>query len=194
MAFPNQQLFLDRFIARSKADYKDNPSFLERLNSLTLSDVTFSNLRKVSIPGGGVRHITDLEMPEVFVATDLQYLPGDFALHGVAALETTVVFLKDDLAMKTTPGIYLIFSADGLKKEGAILVGKGDKDQATVFNLIKTKSLFTLVDSELKVDAGVNKVTINSDTIVGSLTVIESKDPFNAIHDGTFKHDGTLTY
>lgn len=194
MAFPNQQLFLDRFIARNKIDYKDNPAFLERLNSLTLSDVIFTNFRKNVLPSGTVHHLTDMEMVGVFTAVDQDYLPGRYPDHGVAALASPDVMTTAEVAMLNIPGVYLVYSADGLTKEGAVLVAKGEVNKQNVLDIIKAKSLFTLLDQNIVVDAGVTKVTIDSSTVIGTLTVIESKDPANAIHDATFVHDGTLTY
>lgn len=194
MAFPNQQLFLDRFIARNKVDYKDNPAFLERLNSLTLDDIIFTNFRKNVLPSGTVHHLTDMEMPGIFTAVDQDYLPGRYPDHGVASLATEEVLTKEAVSMLNIPGVYLVLSADGLTKEGAVLVGKGDVNKQNVLDIVKTKSLFALLDQNITINAGVTKVTIDSATVIGTLTVIESKDPANAIHDGTFKHDGTLKY
>lgn len=194
MAFPNQQLFLDRFIARNKVDYKDNPAFLERLNSLTLADVIFTNFRKNVLPSGTVHHSYDMEMPGVFIAVDQDYLPGRYPDHGVASLGSPEVLTKEALSMLNTPGVYLVVSADGLTKEGAVLVGKGDVNKENVLDIIKTKSLFALLDQNITINTGVTKVTIDSSSVIGTLSVIESKDPANAVHDGTFKHDGVLTY
>lgn len=194
MAFPNQQLFLDRFIARNKIDYKNNPAFLERLNSLTLSDVIFTNFRKNTLPSGTVHHLTDMEMPGVFTAVNQDYLPGRYPDHGVAALGSPDVMSAEDVALLSTPGVYLVYSADGLTKEGAVLVAKGEANKQNVLDIIKAKSLFVLLDQNIKIDDDVKTVVIDSDTIIGSLTVIESKDPRNAIHDGTFTRDGTIAY
>lgn len=194
MAFPNQQLFLDRFIARNKIDYKDNPAFLERLNSLTLADVIFTNFRENILPSGTTHHLIDMEMPGVFTAVDQDYLPGRYPDHGVAALGSPDILSAEDVALLSVPGVYLVFSADGLTKEGAVLVAKGEVNKQNVLDIIKAKSLFELLDQNIEIDDDIKTVVIKSGTIIGSLTVIEGKDPGNAIHDGTFARDGTIAY
>lgn len=191
MAFPNQQLFLDRFIARNKKDYKDNPGFLLKLESLKLEDVVFSNFKKVEV-NGVTHHTTDMEAKGVFVAVNQDYIPAYFPMHGVAILNTEEVLEINAISMLTDPGLYLFNNKQIVS--GAVLVKKGERTKANVLTIIKAKSLFELTDADITINDLVTEVIINSFTIISKLFIVESKDPDNAVHDSTFLHDGTLTY
>lgn len=191
MAFANQQLFLDRFKARNKKDYPNNPEFLAKLNNLKLEDITFNNFQKVTA-NNVVHHVVDLTAPNVVIAVNQDFIPADFAKHGTATLNDPKVLNANDLSMRTDPGIFLIDN-NGVSA-GALLVKKDEKNKANVLSIVKAATLYELTDADITVNSTVTEVTISSFSVVGKLFVVESKDPANALHDGTFVHDGTLTY
>jgi hypothetical protein len=195
MTFPNQQLFLERFVATNKVRYSDKPQFVNLLNSLTLDAITFSNPRKETLPSGEVKHLTDMAVPGAFNAFNQKFLPGNYPDHGVAMLVSPDPLSTDDLPKELTPGIYWQFTGVGEEKQGAVLVPKDGKNEPAIIALIKQNCLFDLQDADITVSGDLSSVTLDSATIVGSLLVVESLGiPANAVYDGTYTFDGTLTY
>lgn len=195
MAFPNQQLFLERFVATNKVRYSDKPQFVAYLDQLSLDAITFSNPRTETLPSGEVKHLTDMAVPGVFIALNQKYIPGNYPDHGVAVLVSPIPLSADDLPKELTPGIYWQLTGVGEEKQGAVLVAKGGKTEAAIISLIKEKCLFDLQDADITVSGDLALVTIDSATIIGELVVVESLGAgAAAIHDGTWLHDGTITY
>jgi len=194
MAFPNEQLFLDRFIAYNQDRYKDEPTFVNALTALTLGQVTFSNFRKAD-NAGIITYLVDVDSPSLFTGVDQKYQPADYTANGPANLIEPTPLALADLQAKTVQGIYLL-SGEGDSVSGAVLVSKGSKDAATVLQIIKNSCKYVLADEEISIDQPVTLVTIDSHTVVGTLTIVESNGGVitDAIHDGTYLHDGTLTY
>lgn len=194
MAFPNEQLFLDRFIAYNQDRYKDEPTFVNALTALTLGQVTFSNFRKAD-NAGIITYLVDVDSPSLFTGVDQKYQPADYTANGPANLIEPTPLALADLQAKTVQGIYLL-SGGGDSVSGAVLVSKGSKDAATVLQIIKNSCKYVLADEEISIDQPVTLVTIDSHTVVGTLTIVESNGGVitDAIHDGTYLHDGTLTY
>lgn len=190
MAFPNQQLFLERFVATNKVRYSDKPQFVQFLNQLTLDQITFTNPRKDST-SGVEKHLVDMAVPGVFKALNQKFTPGNYPDHGVATLVTPTPVSIQELPGKLTPGIYWRLTGVGAQKQGAVLVPKEGKTQAAIISLIQQNCLFTLQNSEITVAGNLASVTIDSSTVIGTLVVVEMADP---IHDGTYLHDGTITY
>ena len=195
MALPNQELFLDRFIAFNKERYSSDPAVLEILNHLSLNAVVFFNPRKETLPTGEIKHTTDLEVPGVLLANDQSYLPANFPDHGVADLVTTDPIVEGDLPAIPTVGIYWTVDAEGEPKRGAVLVAKGSKNKEAIIDLVVSKCRFVLERDEVSVDDNLVSVTIDSPTIVGTLVVVESMVDLNVNHyDGVHKHDGSIKY
>lgn len=195
MAFPNQQLFLERFVATNKVRYSDKPQFIAQLDQLTLGQITFSNPRK-DTTGGIMKHLVDMAVPGVFNAFNQKFIPGNYPDHGVAILVSPDPLSATDLPKELTPGIYWLLTGVGVEKQGAVLVPKDGKTEAAIISLIKEKCLFDLQDVDIMVSGDLSSVTIDSSTIIGTLQVVESLGGSltDAIHDGTYLHDGTLTY
>jgi hypothetical protein len=194
MAFPNQQLFLDRFIAYNKNRYKDDPEIVEALNALQLGAVTFLNPRKETVDGV-TQHLTDLNVPGVLTAVNQRFIPADYPLHGVAQLVSENPLVMADLQLEMEAGVYWLRTDEDGSKVGALLVAHGEKTEANVLSLIKGKCLFDLQDSEITVNDDVTQVAIDSPTITGLLAVVESLgDITEAVYNGDFAFDGTLTY
>ena len=194
MAFPNQQLFLERFVATNKVRYSDKPQFVAYLDQLSLDAITFSNPRTETLPSGEVKHLTDMAVPGVFNALNQKYTPGNYPDHGVAVLVSPTPVSAEDLPLERTPGIYWQLTGVGEEKQGAVLLFKDGVDEPTIIALIQDNCLFDLQEADITVAVDLSTVTINSPTIVGSLVVVEMVDTPEAIHDGTYLHDGTITY
>lgn len=194
MASPNEQLFLDRFIAYNQDRYKDEQTFVNALAALTIGQVTFTNFRKTDT-AGVITYLVDVDSPSLFTGVDQKYQPADYVANGPANLIDPTPLTLAELESKTVQGIYLL-SGEGDSVSGAVLVQQGSKDAATVLQIIKTSCLFELADAEITIDQLVTSATIDSHTVVGTLTVVESNGGVitDAIHDGTYLHDGTLTY
>lgn len=194
MASPNEQLFLDRFIAYNQDRYKDEPTFVNALTALTLGQVTFSNFRKAD-NAGIITYLVDVDSPSLFTGVDQKYQPADYTANGPANLIEPTPLALADLQAKTVQGIYLL-SGEGDSVSGAVLVSNGSKNTETVLQIIKNSCKYVLVDEEITIDQQVTLATIDSHTVVGTLTIVESNGGIitDAIHDGTYLHDGTLTY
>lgn len=194
MAFPNQQLFLDRFIAYNKNRYKDDPYLVKAFGALTLSDIAFTNLRKET-KDGVTRHVTDVDAPGVFTGENQRYIPADYSLHGVAQLVSENPLALSQLRLELEAGIYWLRTDENGVKVGALLVEKGEKNVENILRLVKGKCLYDLEVSDISIDEDISQVTIDSVTITGSLQVVESLGDINeATYDGTFIFDGTLTF
>lgn len=189
MAFPNEQLFLDRFIAYNQDRYKDEPDFVTVLGTLTLGNALFTNFRK-STNAGVISYLVDVDAPDKFIGVDQKYTPADYIKQEVCTLIEPGALTLANLQIKRVQGIYLL-SGEGGSNTGVVLVPQGQKTATVVRGLVKAGCLYNLTDAQVTINAGVTTVTIDSRTVVGSLTVVEMADP---IHDGTYLHDGTLTY
>lgn len=193
MAFPNDELFLERFIAYNKQRYSSNPEFVAKLSSLTLSNTTFFNFRKVPIPGGGIAHFVDVDSPSILEGVDQEYLPADYAKHGPSKLEDETPFVKDDLKVKTVQGIYFLGTSEQ-DSVGAVVMLSGQVNPANLKQIIKEKCFFELKDSEIVVNQDMTMVTIDSRTITGVLQIVESLFDGIPRYNGVFRHDGTIAY
>jgi len=193
MAFPNDELFLERFIAYNIRRYSSDPEFVAKLQTLTLTNTTFFNFRKVQLATGGVAHYVDVNSPGILEGIDQQYLPADYTKHGPSEIEDEVPFLKEDLEVKTVQGVYFL----GTSKEdsvGAVVMLNGHVNAAELKALVKEKCLFVLQDNEIVVSNDMTYVTIDSRTINGVLKVVESLYDGVPRYNGVFRHDGTITY
>jgi len=193
MAFPNDELFLERFIAYNKRRYSSNPEFVAQLSSLTLSNTTFFNFRKVKLPSGEFAHFVDVDSPEILQGVDQQYLPADYALHGPALLVDETPYIKDDLQVKTIQGVYFLGTSEE-DSVGAVVMLQGQVSVAKLKQVIKEKCQFILQDSEITVSQDLTFVTIDSRTIGGVVQVVESLYDGVPRYNGVFRHDGTITY
>jgi len=194
MAFPNQQLFLDRFIAYNKNRYKDDPYLVKAFSNLTLSDIAFTNPRK-EVEDGVTKHVTDVDAPGVFTGVNQRYIPADYSLHGVAQLVSENPLALAQLRLELEAGVYWLRTDEDGSQVGALLVEKGEKNVENILRLVKGKCLYDLEVSDISIDADISQVTIDSVTIVGFLQVVESLGDINeAVYDGTFIFDGTLTF
>jgi hypothetical protein len=192
MAFPNEQLFLDRFIAYNQDRYKDEPDFVTVLGALTLSTIFFANFRK-SVNAGTTSYLVDVDAPDQFIGFDQHYTPADYVINEVATLVEPDPLDLVELKAKSTQGIYLLSGGSG-SSTGAVLVSNGQKTKAAVKALVKASCLYDLLDAEITIDAGVTTVSIDSHTVVGTLTVVEANVIGPPKYDGTYKYDGTITY
>jgi hypothetical protein len=194
MAFPNDQWFLDAFVTYNKNRYKDQPHFVDSLNTLTLDEVTFQNRRKNTGSSGTPFYLVDMSSPQLFVASDQQYAPGDYIADGPSSLVDETPLDLATLERRFVPGIYKI-QVDPNTVAGAVLVKAGEKNQANILQLVQDSCLYTLQNTEVTIDSGLTVATIDSNTVIGSLTIVESTNTDNAAHyDGDFFYDGTLTY
>lgn len=183
MALPNQQLFLDRFIAFNKRRYSDDPEFVAQLSTLTLSNTSFFNFREVEVSPGVFAHFFDVDSPNILEGVDQQFLPADYAKNGPADLEDETPLLKADLERKTVQGIYFLGTSEE-DSVGAVLVLNGQVNPANLKSLVKEKCFFDLQDEEITVSEDLTTVTIDSQTIEGVLQVVES------IVDGLPRYNG----
>lgn len=193
MAFPNDELFLERFIAYNKRRYSSNPEFVAKLSTLTLANTTFFNFRKVQGPGSVVVHYVDVDSPAILVGTDQQYLPADYTKHGPAELVDEAPYVKDDLQIKTVQGVYFLGTSEE-DSVGAVVMLQGQVNVPALKQLIQEKCLFILKDSEITVSEDMTFVTIDSRTIAGVVQVVESLYDGVNRYNGVFRYDGTITY
>lgn len=191
MAYPNEQLFLDRFIAYNQDRYKDEQNFVNALTALTIGQVTFTNFRKTD-DAGIVTYLVDMASPSLFTAADQKYQPADYVANGPANLIEPTPLALADLKTKAVQGIYLL-SGEGDSVSGAVLVRNGFKTAEVVLQIVKDSCKFDLTDPEITIDELVTTATIDSHTVVGSLVVVEMDEQI-PLHDGTYLHDGTITY
>lgn len=193
MAFPNDQLFLDRFIAFNKQRYADEPEFVARLQALTLSTIAFSNFRAVEVEPGVTAHFFDVDSANLLTGDDQQYLPADYAKNGTAELVEPDPVEQSVLERKSTQGIYFL----GVSAEdsvGAVLVYNGQKTVENIKTLVKENCYFELTDEEIVVNEGMTMVTIDSRTIGGILQVVEGLYDDLPRFNGQFRYDGTISY
>ena len=193
MAISKEQLFLDRFISYNVIRYQNEPDFVAVLNGLTLGTIAFTNYQKFG--GIGPTFWTvDVNSPSnKFMGTDQRYIPADFVFNGPAILKQETPLTLEELELTAVPGIYLI--DQGVVLTGAVLVYKNEKTAANVRAVVATNSNYAIASDEITIDPSVSMVTIDSITISGGLTVVESRFAQGEwIHDGTYLHDGTLTY
>lgn len=188
MAIPSNQLFLDRFIEYNVERYQDNPSFVQTLQGLTLATVSLTNLREVTLEGGQLAHLYDIDMPGVFTGKNQMFYPADYIQHKVAVFEEPDPVTPENLELKGTAGIYKL-AAGG----GSALVLNGKKDNATVLALIKEKCLYDLIDSQIVISQDISSVTINSPTVVGTLGVAESLFDGIQRYNGQYRADGSIS-
>lgn len=194
MARPKEQLFLDRFIAYNTDRYNDEQDFVDALNALTLGTVTFSNYRKITNQGP-THYLVDVNSPDLFVGADQEYTPGDYVVNNLSQLQYSDPLTVEDLEQLKIDGIYKLGGERPADISGAVLVRKNEKTAANVRQLIKENCHYLLEDSDITIDVGVTEVLIDSLTVVGKVQVVESDFARGEyIHDGTYKHDGTITY
>jgi len=192
MAFPNEQLFLDRFIAYNQDRYKDEPTFVNALSALTLGQVTFSNFRKAD-NAGIITYLVDVDSPSLFTGVDQKYQPADYIANGPANLIEPTPLSLADLQSKTVQGVYLLVG-EGDSVSGAVLVRNGSLTAEVVLQIIKDSCKYVLSDEEITIDQQVTTATIDSHTVVGSLTIVEANSTARPKYDGTYKYDGTIKY
>lgn len=192
MASPNEQLFLDRFIAYNQDRYKDEQNFVNALAALTLGQVTFSNFRKTDT-AGVITYLVDVDSPRLFTGVDQKYQPADYVANGPANLIEPTPLALADLKTKAVQGIYLL-SGEGDSVSGAVLVRNGSKTAEVVLQIIKDSCKFELADEEISIDQLVATAVIDSHTVVGTLTIVEANPTGTPKYDGTYKHDGTIKY
>jgi len=193
MAFPNDQLFLDRFIAFNKRRYVDEPAFVSKLNSLTLDTIQFSNFRKVEIEPGVVAHLVDVDSAGILTGDGQQYLPADYVKNGPAELEEPDPVAMDALERKGVQGIFFL----GVSPEdtvGAVLVYNGKKTPENIKAIVMEKCYFELTDADITIDEDLTLVTIDSRTIGGVLQVVEGLYDDIPRYNGQFRYDGTISY
>ena len=191
MAFPNAQLYLDKFVAYNEVRYKDNPAFIAALSGLTLDQVAFSNIRKQVDPNGQINYLVDMVSANLFTAVDQHYIPADFIDNGPASLVVPFPLTVADIKAKAVQGIYTLLNSDSTTG-GAVLVPFGSNMSDTVVQTIQANCMFAVLATEITVDSAAATATIDSQTIVGTLTVIGMDG--TAVYDGTYNFDGTLTF
>lgn len=191
MALPNDQLFLDRFIAVNKRRFANDPAFVAKLSALTLDKVTFSNFRKVQVSAGVVAHLYDVDSPKLFRGVDQRFMPANYATNGPSELAEPNALIMDDLIRRDVEGIYLL-GASKPAAVGAVLVLKGHRTFEKIHGLIKDKCLFVLQDNEINVSEDLTTVTIDSHTIGGVLQVVESLYDEFPRYNGQFRYDGAV--
>lgn len=197
MALPNDQLFLDRFIAFNTNRYKDEQRIVDVLNSLTLGNTVFSNFRKVTLEGGEVRRLVDVDRVNILTGDSQEYTAADFIENHVSVLVKEETVTLTEAALITEPGIYRLSDAGAPDSNGVVMVPYGTNAsgnlQDVVRSLIEANCKYSLLDADISLDGSLDFVLIDSRTIVGNLWVVECKvNEF--IHDGTYFHDGTMTY
>lgn len=191
MALPNDQLFLDRFIAFNTNRYKDEQRIVDVLTSLTLDNIEFSNFRKVTLESGDVRHLVDVDSTSKLTGDDQEYTPADYVKNKTATLVEPDPLELDALKRKGVQGIYFL----GLSAEetvGAVLVYNGSKTIENIKAQIKEKCLYELSDSDIIVAEDLTFVTIDSRTITGVVEVVESLYDDIPRYNGQFRADGTI--
>jgi hypothetical protein len=192
MASPNEQLFLDRFIAYNQDRYKDELNFVNALASLTIGQVTFTNFRKTDT-AGIITYLVDVDSPQLFTGVDQKYQPADYVANGPANLIDPTPLALADLKTKAVQGIYLL-SGEGDSVSGAVLVRNGSLTAEVVLQIIKDSCLYVLSDEEISIDQLVTSAIIDSHTVVGTLTIVEADPTGTPKYDGTYKYDGTIKY
>lgn len=187
MAIPNNQLFLDRFIEYNVERYQDNPSFVQTLQGLTLAQVSLTNFREVTLEGGQLAHLYDIDLPGIFSGKNQMFYPADYIQHKVALFEEADPVTPDVLETKGTAGIYKLVAGGG-----SALVLNGKKDNSTVLALIKEKCLYDLSSDQIVISQDISSVTINSPTVVGTLSVTESIFDGIQRYNGQYRVDGSI--
>ena len=197
MALPNDQLFLDRFIAFNTNRYKDEQRIVDVLNTLTLGNTVFSNFRKVTLEGGEIRRLVDVDHVNILTGDAQEYTAADFIENRVSVLVKEEAVTLTEAALITEPGIYRLSDVGAPDSNGIVMVPYGTNAsgnlQDVVKSLIETNCKYSLVDADISLDGSLDFVLIDSKTIVGNLWVAECK-ALTYIHDGTYLHDGTITY
>lgn len=193
MAFANDQLFLNRFIAFNKQRYEGDPEFVSKLDGLTLSTINFSNFRVEEVEPGVTAHFFDVDSPQLLTGDNQQYLPADYAVNGTAQMAEPDPVELTDLQRKGVQGIYFL-GVSAEDKVGAVLVYNGQKTVQNIKDLVKENCYFELTDEEIAVDEGLTLVTIDSHTIGGILQVVESLYDDVPRYNGQFRYDGTISY
>lgn len=193
MAFPNDQLFLDRFIAFNKRRYADEPEFVEKLNNLSLQNTIFSNFRELEVEPGVIARVVDVDVANVLTGDDQQYLPADYVKDGTAELQEPDPLSLAELKQKGTPGIYFL-GVSAEETVGAVLVYNGKLTVETIKTLVKENCYFDLADEDIEVNEDRTLVTLDSRTIVGVLQVVEGLYDDIPRYNGQFRYDGTISY
>ncbi len=193
MAFPNDLLFLERFIAFNKERYSDEPNIVSVLEQLTLDNTTLSDLRKVEVEGGEFARVVNIDSEGKLTGKNQRYLPADYVKNKVSMLETPDPVDWDVLQTQGVEGIYQVKRDEDII-EGAVLVFKGSRNPEHIKALIKAKCYYDLTDDEITLDGEFTQATIDSNTVTGTLAVVESQYDAIPRFNGQFRYDGTLTY
>lgn len=193
MSFPNDQLFLNRFVSFNKNRYQSEPDFVAKLDTLTLETIQFSNFRKVEVEPGVAAHLVDVEAAGVLTGDGQQYLPADYTKNGPAALEEEDPVAMDELEIKGVQGIFFL-GVSAEETVGAVLVYNGKKTLENIKTLVKEKCYFDLTDEDITVSEDLTLVTIDSRTIGGILQVVEGLYDDIPRYNGQFRYDGTISY
>ena len=194
MSFPNDQFFLDRFVAFNQDRYQDEPSFVASLGSLTLGEVVFTNRRKNSKEDGTPFYLVDMNASRVFKAFDQEYTPGDVVVSKALSLVDEDPVASDVIAQRFVPGFYLL-QGENNTTSGVVLVKHGELNAPNILALIKAGTLYALEDTDITLSTDLLTATIDSHTLIGTLSVIESSNVDGAAYyDGTYLYDGTITY
>ena len=194
MSFPNDQLFLDRFVAYNQDRYKDETSFVTDLGNLTLGEIVFTNRRKNSKEDGTPFYLVDMNAASLFNAIDQTYTPGDVVVAKALTLVDQSPVTSDVIAQRWVPGLYLLEGTDD-KTSGVVLVKNGELTSENIIGLIIAGTLYALTDADITLSTDLLTATIDSHSLIGTLAVVESQNVDSSPHyDGQFVYDGTLTY
>lgn len=191
MALPNDQLFLERFIAFNKRRYAEDPHILSQLDRLTLDNTEFNNFRVVESTPGVYTHIVDVLTPKILMGDDQQYLPADYAKDGVSELKDGTVLLLEEIKERSEQGIYLLVTG-GAEYAGAVLVWKGHKTDENIINLIRQNCYFELGEAEVMVSQDKSTVDVNSRTIDSLLFVVEGLYDNLPRFNGQYRANGSV--
>ena len=193
MAFPNDQLFLNRFIAFNKSRYADNPDFVAQLNALTLDKISFTNFRTVEVEPGVIAHLYDVDSPNLLTGDDQRYLPADYVKNGTAQLAEPDPVELSVLQAKAVQGIFFLGTGPE-DSVGAVLVYNGFRTAENIKALVKENCFFELAGSDIVVNEDLTLVTIDSPTIGGILQVVEGLYDDVPRFNGQYRYDGTISY
>lgn len=174
MKIPNMQLFLDRFISVNRVRYKDYPSVIAILNTLTLDNVIFSAVRNSFDEFGELVRTVDMYVPKVMKAMNQSWLPAYYTTPRITQMVTEEVQLETELEFLTKPGFY--FYKDQYESVlGCVVVGEGvdiADAPAVIKQLVQDKNLYQIETNEITIQQNLSTVLVDSPTIYQPLKVV----------------------
>lgn len=181
MKIPNMQLFLDRFISVNRVRYRQQPSVLAILNTLTLQNVIFSKVRSSNDAFGELVRTVDMYVPKVMKAMDQSWLPAYYTTPRITNMVTTDVQDENDLITLEVPGFY--FYKDRYSKvQGCVVVpaqiNPGDISDY-VKDMVKNANAYQINDDQISVASNFSEVIVDTPAIYQRLKLVLSLRDFS---------------